>query len=71
MKIKVIRLFSSAKELEEFKYCFVAHMKRPHALKNVDMGNGQGKTIVDSWQHYVRINLWLIEFNFDWITCKN
>ena len=42
-------------------------MKRPYNSKDVDMGNGQGKTIIDSWKCYVRINLWLITINFNWI----
>ena len=65
--IKVIRIFSKSDEDEEFKYSIIACMKRPYTSKNVDMGNGQGKTIIDSWKYYWRINLWLITINFTWI----
>lgn len=65
--IKVIRVFSKSDEHEELKYSIIAYMKRPYTSKDVDMGNGQGKTIIDSWKYYLRINLWLITINFTWI----
>ena len=68
MQLKVIRLFSISKENEEFKYSVVVYMKRPYTFKKANEWNGKGKTTIDSWKHYVRINLWLIEFNFDWLT---
>lgn len=67
MTIKCIRVFSKSDENEEFKFSIIAYMKRPYTSTNVDMGNGQDKTIIDSWKYYLRINLWLIIINFTWI----
>ena len=66
-EIKFLRIFTRIQEGEEFLQSIIVYMKRPHTCKDIDMGNGQGKTVVTSWKHYLCINLWFINFKFGWI----
>ena len=67
IKIQCTKVFTKVEGGESCNTSIIVHSKHPYCQENIDMGHGQGKTIVTQWEHWLHVNLWLIEFNIGWI----
>ena len=64
MKIKFLKLYKRTEEGDIFGQAIIEYIKMPYALKSMQTTDLQYQEIVESYEHFLRINLWFIILEF-------
>lgn len=66
INIKFRKLYCRLEEGEFSLHSFITFKKIPLEYKNIDMGNGKGKTVVSKYSCILIIDLYIFVLKFKW-----